>query len=303
MMKKSKEKIIGVCGTVILHVLLGLLLYFLVLDPTPPPSSEKGVEVMLGVDMEDGMFEQPNAMPEPGAVVKPEPVKPVEPETATPVTPVPEEPVITQDMEESIALPKEQPKKEKPKKEEKPKKDKKKEPEKPKETEKPKEPVKTPEQIEREKQIADSLARVQREQDTYNEAANKMMTFSKGSKMDKAAESKKEEASTGSPDGNSIDGLKSGVGVGFDLNGRQPGRDGIVKPEEKFKKEGRVVVDITVDPSGRVIVASINLQKTDTADPELRNAAYKAAMATIFNRIDGVDNQHGTITYNFNLIK
>ena len=37
MKKLSKEKIIGIAGTVAVHVLLAVLLYFLVLDNQPAP--------------------------------------------------------------------------------------------------------------------------------------------------------------------------------------------------------------------------------------------------------------------------
>ena len=74
-----------------------------------------------------------------------------------------------------------------------------------------------------------------------------------------------------------------------------------MRPGEKLQAAGRVVVDITVNPSGKVIDASINTRMTNTADLKLRNAALKAAKATIFNSIAGVDNQRGTITYNFEL--
>ena len=54
----SKEKIIGIAGTVVVHVLLALLLYFLVLD-TPPTPPEKGIEVVLGMDVENVAMAKP----------------------------------------------------------------------------------------------------------------------------------------------------------------------------------------------------------------------------------------------------
>ena len=70
-------------------------------------------------------------------------------------------------------------------------------------------------------------------------------------------------------------------------------------------KNGALTIDgdnwATVAPDGKVISAGINPAKTNTADLKLREAALKAAKSTIFNSIAGVDNQEGTITYNFEL--
>ena len=68
-----------------------------------------------------------------------------------------------------------------------------------------------------------------------------------------------------------------------------------------MQAEGRVVVNITVNPAGQVIATSINLRSTNNVHPELRKAAEDAAKRARFNAIDGVDNQMGTITYYFKL--
>ena len=79
----SKEKITGIAGTVLVHAIVVLLLYFLVLTP-PADLPEKGVEVMMGVDLEDYATAQVNETPS----VVPEAV-PVQP---TP-SPSPESPM------------------------------------------------------------------------------------------------------------------------------------------------------------------------------------------------------------------
>lgn len=280
MKKFPEEKIIGVAGTVLVHVVLGLLLYFLVLK-TPPTPPEKGVEVMLGVDIEDGTLDKPVAAPKPVVNTTPPPTRPV--------APTPEEPIITQDTEESIALPTEEPKKVKPQKE------------KPKEPEKPKKAEKTPEQIQKEKEEAERKERERIEEETRKNAENSIAdAFNKGSKMNKVEKSEKKEASIGSPEGNSTAGQKSGVGIGFDLEGRQPGRDGLVVPSYNIQDEGTIIVAITVAPNGKVISAEID-KRTINANKALRDAALRAARNTTFNSIDGLNNQHGTITYNFKL--
>ncbi len=263
----SKEKIIGIAGTVIVHVLLALLLYFLVLDPPPTPP-EKGIEVMLGMDVENvAMAQQAEAAP-----VAPQPVP------AEPAPVAPEEPLMTQESEESLALPPE------------------------KEKEEPTVPEKTPEEIQKEREEAERKEQERREAEAREAANNRLANaFSKGSSMSKKENTEKSEETMGSVQGNSVAGVQTGIGVSFSLEGRNPGEDGIIVPKEKLQAAGKVVVDITVNPVGKVIDASVNTRMTNTADLKLRNAALKAAKATIFNSIAGVDNQRGTITYNFEL--
>lgn len=89
-----------------------------------------------------------------------------------------------------------------------------------------------------------------------------------------------------------------GYGV-FDLS-RRSLVGGFPRPSYNVTEEGRVVVDITVNPAGYVIAVSINA-RTNTPSTDLRNAAMEAAQKARFNAIDGTDNQVGTITFNFQL--
>ena len=281
MEKFSKEKIIGAAATVLVHALVVVLLYFLILTP-PVELPEKGVEVMIGVDVGSVADARLDAAPQ----AAPEPV-PVQPASSAP-----EEQLMTQDMEESLALPPEEAKK----------------------------PEKTLEEIQKEKLLAERLEqerlekeeaerleqerleKERREEEARKAAENSIANaFSKGSLMNKKTESEKDETAKGSVQGNSNAGKTDDVGISFSLEGRDPLGDGIVVPKEKLQSAGKVVVNITVNPVGNVIDASINPDGTDTADMKLRNAALKAARATVFSSIAGVDNQRGTITYNFKL--
>ena len=281
MKKFSKEKIIGAAATVLVHALVVVLLYFLILTP-PVELPEKGVEVMIGVDVGSVADARLDAAPQ----AAPEPV-PVQPAPSAP-----EEQLMTQDMEESLALPPEEAKK----------------------------PEKTLEEIQKEKLLAERLEqerlekeeaerleqerleKERREEEARKAAENSIANaFSKGSLMNKKTESEKDEAAKGSVQGNSNAGKTDDVGISFSLEGRDPLGDGIVVPKEKLQSAGKVVVNITVNPVGNVIDASINPDGTDTADMKLRTAALKAARATVFSSIAGVDNQRGTITYNFKL--
>ena len=298
MEKFSKEKIIGAAATVLVHALVVVLLYFLILTP-PVELPEKGVEVMIGVDVGSVADARLDAAPQ----AAPEPV-PVQPAPSAP-----EEQLMTQDMEESLALPPEEAKK----------------------------PEKTLEEIQKEKLLAEHLEQErlekeeaerleqerlekerlekeeaerleqerlekERREEARKAAENSIANaFSKGSLMNKKTESEKDETAKGSVQGNSNAGKTDDVGYSFSLKGRDPLGDGIVVPKEKLQSAGKVVVNITVNPVGNVIDASINPDGTDTADMKLRNAALKAARATVFSSIAGVDNQRGTITYNFKL--
>ena len=93
---------------------------------------------------------------------------------------------------------------------------------------------------------------------------------------------------------------ENGTQVTFDLNGRNISGDGLPIPINTGQEEGRVVVTITVNPDGQVITTSINL-RTNTSNTELRKAAEDAAQKARFNRVDGINNQTGTITYYFKL--
>ena len=106
----------------------------------------------------------------------------------------------------------------------------------------------------------------------------------------------------GSKEGNSSTGAKTGTGGygTFDLGGRSLGTGSLPKPVYNVQEEGRVVVNITVNPAGQVISTSISPQ-TNTVNSTLRKAAEDAAKKARFNTIDGVNNQTGTITYYFNL--
>lgn len=86
----------------------------------------------------------------------------------------------------------------------------------------------------------------------------------------------------------------------FNLDGRSIAGDGLPVPAIIVQDEGTVVVNITVNPAGKVVATSIN-QRTNTVNPELRKTAEEAAKKTCFNKIYDIDNQTGTITYHFKL--
>ena len=114
--------------------------------------------------------------------------------------------------------------------------------------------------------------------------------------------------SKGSPNGNSQEGAESGnAGYGlYDLGGRgMVGR--LPKPSyDNSNIEGKLVVNITVTPAGKVASASINAGKSDpnaSASSYLREKALEAARKAVFEVSNSKNNQNGTITYFFKITR
>lgn len=276
----KNSRIQGIIGTVLIHLIL-LLILFLVTVKGAKVEEEGGVPVMLGqTDLSQGdadpyTLTEVDVLDEPQAESVPEESVPEESS---------EQEMITQNQEETVAM-----KPQKKKSVTETKKEVKKQPE------KPKQPTKTAEQIAAEKRAAAEKAAA--------EAASKKIAsaFGKGTSMGSRGNASSGSGIQGSPTGNGNTGKTSGVGgVGsWDLNGRSLSGN-LPVPVYNVQDEGRVVVTITVNPSGRVIATSIN-KRTTTINTALRRAAEEAARKARFNTIDGVNNQTGTITYYFKL--
>ena len=289
----KKNKITGLVGTLVLHVVLFLLLLLIAISQ-PEAQEEGGVPVMLGnMEMAQGNAD-PYTLTD--VDIMDEPQLPTEVSAPEPVpTPPVESEMITQEDEPTVAVPKKETPKPTPKKEVVKK-----------ETPK-KEPVKPKEKTEAEKRAeAERLAaeRKAAEERLAAEAAAKRIAgaFGKGTQMGSKGTGQSGEGLQGSPTGNAAEGQSTGVGGygTFDLNGRSLGPGGLPRPIYNVQEEGRVVVTITVNPAGQVIHTSIN-KRTNTANAALRKAAEDAARKARFNTVGGVNNQTGTITYYFKL--
>ena len=137
-------------------------------------------------------------------------------------------------------------------------------------------------------------------------AAQQMASaFGKGFEMGSKGEATEQanEGTQGVQTGTTVAEKATGIGLqgSFDLNGRSISGEGLPMPVNTVQTEGRVVVNIVVNPDGKVVRTSINLRTTKSVDPELRKAAEDAAKRARFNKIDGIDEQMGTITYYFKL--
>ena len=89
-----------------------------------------------------------------------------------------------------------------------------------------------------------------------------------------------------------------GSGISFSLSGRNA--RSLPKPSFPGNESGTVVVEVTVDKNGKVTKASPGIKGSNTVDPDLLEAARKAALSATFNADSkAAAFQKGTITYHF----
>lgn len=275
-MKFNKDDLYSLLGSVGFHLLILLVLSLTILS-TVVPEEDSGVLVNFGnVDESAGTFEPLNTGQEPMEETTPPP-------PPTPAVETAKEELVTQDVEESVALAEAKKKKEEQRKKE--------------------EAIKREQdRIQKEKLEQQRLADAQRQKELAikNKVAG---AFGAGS----AAGSSQGSGETGSgnqgsPFGNSDHGANDGVGGygSFSLNGRSIGAGGLPRPAYTIQEEGRIVINITVDPKGNVIFAEIG-KGTNIDNASMRKSALEAARRAKFNSISGSNNQSGSITYRYSL--
>lgn len=87
-------------------------------------------------------------------------------------------------------------------------------------------------------------------------------------------------------------------GISFFLQGR--GYQSLPSPQYDYQGEGRVVVEVSVDRTGKVIQANPGIKGSTTLDEYLLRVAKEAALKAKFDpKPDAAPVQKGTITYNF----
>ena len=280
-MRLNKDDIYSLIGTLAFHGALLALLWFTVLR-TEVPEEDGGVLVNFGnVDAAAGMFEPKYTGVEPPQETTTPPPPEPEPQVETP-----KQEMITQDLEESVNLEQEAKKKaEERRKEE--------------EAGKKREEVGEQERSRKEKEA--EAQRLTEEQRKKVQAISNKVAGAFG--IGNAAGNSQGDAATGtgnqgSPFGNSDHGANEGVGGygSFNLNGRSIGASGLPRPAYTVQEEGRIVVNITVDPKGNVIFAEVG-RGTNIDNASMRKSALEAARKAKFNPISGANNQSGTITY------
>jgi len=275
-MKISKEELYGYMGSGIICLLIFLFLYLTVIK-TSVKSGEEGVLVNFGtVDLSSGTFEPRSGEPQ-AETNQPPPVQQPVPKPVTPPV-IQQKPQkntvqpITQNKENTAAI----------------------------ETERKQQEERNRLEAEQQAQLAKE-AEEQRKRDAINQQVsgafgsaatgqNQRGTGTAGSGIQGNPNS---DSSVGSPSGS------GGYGE-FNLGGRILGAGGLPRPAYSVQEEGRIVVNITVDPSGNVIFAEVG-RGTNIDNDNMRRSALDAARRAKFNSINGYNNQSGTITYKYSL--
>lgn len=300
--KEKKERAIGMIGTAIFHGMLFLLFIFMGL--TSIPQEEEGILINFG-DSPTGLGASEPELNEPTGDKTTPPATSTPTPASTPppsaTKPAPEQ-LETQNFEEAAAVKAEKVRKEAEKKRIEEDRKKQNEIDRQKRIEEEKRKA---EETEKQRLLAEEK-RKQEEMERQSQAArsNVKGAFSKtagtGSSEGVTSGSGNQGALTGDPNATSRTGSGLGnSGNSFSLSGRSLSGS-LPKPVENCNEEGVVVVEITVDKTGKVTAAQAILRGSRNLTSCLRNAAEVAAKRARFNSdSNAAAYQTGTITYYF----
>ena len=273
----SKEKIYGIAGTAVFHMLLLLLLYLLVMEQIPPQPEKSNIEMQSAVeDVAGEKFIE-------AKVVKDIPQQMPKTHSSAPKRVV-EEPLIAQNSEPSLPVDTVKPNKKK-------------------ETKQPAVSDAEKKRIEEEKRkAAEEVARKAAEE------AERKKKQQIASAVTNAFGSSAKTSSAGGEDdglgfsGKAVDGTDKGSTAGTGNNSGpvyRVGKRTVVKELSRnipVQEEGDVVVHVTVNPAGNVIKANAK-----TTSVTLKQVAEREAYKVVFNKVSSVDNEEGTITFRFRM--
>lgn len=288
MIREKKNRYTGVIGTIVFHAGVLLLLCFLALRTPLPLPGEEGVLVNLGYN-DQGLGTEQQQIQSSVATV---PERNVHQNTE-------EKEYLTQNTEEAPAIEK--------KKKEDPKKEAEKVKPKPEPEPEPQQEIKEVEpQPEPEPQV-DQRAMYKGKGSTGNTGGQEGITGQPGDQGDPSgtpgASVYHGKNGSGLGDGTGSgtgtgQGDGSGDGVSYKLEGR--GSLVLYKPSYESKEQGKVIVTIKVDRSGKVISAVPGAKGTNVSDQKLWQVAKDAALRSTFKADPAAtESQIGTITYNF----
>lgn len=286
--KFPSERWRGIIGTSVLH--LGILTFLLLVgfSAPKPPDPDNGILVNFGTD------ETGSGLIEPSPPQTQEETSQAQPVNAV-AEPVKEDPLVTQNFDkEAPVVKKVDPEAEK-KRIEQIEIDRKKREEV--EAEKIRKAAEEAEKkrVEAEqKRASDILNR------TKNALANSKNTGTNTTSEGITGGQGNQGVPTGSVD-SKVRGDGSGTGnkgISYDLQGR--GFQSLPSPRYDYQGEGKVVVEVSVDRSGKVIQATPGGKGSSTLDEYLLTVAKEAALKATFEpKPDATLIQKGTITYNF----
>jgi len=257
--QEQKNKLLGYGFTTAFHVLILVLLWWAMLHPPDPPLEYGGMELSMALGQQD--------MGGPSVV----PVETLTPAEQIP-QPVTEEQVVTQDAEEVPVTAKKVVVKKK------------------------KEVVKPVEKP----RVADERALFKKKVTASSDGGRGDGDIS-GNEGNPNGDIK--GSSDGNGTGNGLGGSGGGTAMGdglgsYDLKGRSMAQ----KPDitDNSRETGKVVVGITVDRNGRVIKVQPGIKGTTNLSPILLEKARQGALQARFSaKLDGPDEQFGTMTFVF----
>ncbi len=288
MRRVPSEKGKGIAGAAIIHIVLFAVLFFASFSFPAPPEMEEGILVNFGTDETGlGLIE-----PSQAAVVESTSV----PVPANAADQQPDEALLTQNDEEAPEVKKVDPEAERKKLE-------KIEADKIRRAELEAEKKRRDEEEAERKRIE---AEQQRQADivnrTRNALANARNTGTNSTSEGVAGGTGNQGSPTGSVDSN-VRGEGNGLGtqgISYDLQGR--GFRSLPTPKYEYQGEGRVVVEVIVDRTGKVTKATPGIKGSTTLDDYLLKVAKDAALEAKFDaKPDAPEIQKGSITYNFKL--
>ncbi|MDR2680265.1 MAG: TonB family protein [Tannerella sp.] len=300
-MKFNKDDIFALICTILVHLALLLILYFSILR-TIVPSEDSGILVNFGnVYAAVGTFEPPSSASVPAPPRETPPQRETPPPAQTQVQAQPKsapkaEELITQDEEETVSVPDSRKKKDDNRDADEKAKKEKEDAERRRRNEEERKRREAEEQKRREEEA-------QKQQEAIsNRVSNAFGMASPQNRSESAGDAQAGTGNQGSPAGNSDTGANQGTGGfgTFNLDGRYIGQGGLPRPTDRGQEEGRIVINITVDPNGNVILAEIG-KGTNIDNVQMRASALEAAKRAKFNKIKGSNNQNGTITYIYKL--
>jgi TonB family protein len=283
-----RERNKGIIGTIVVQSVVLVLLIVLGFSVPPPPETEEGILVNFGVDETGTGLIEPSQ-----PAVQEEASPPPAPQNAVQAD---EQPLITQNTEEAPAVKKVDPEAERKRLEKI-------------EAERIRRAQLEEERKKKEAEEAERK-RIEAEQQRQADIASRTRNALANSKN--AGTTTTSEGVTGGQGNQGVPtgdvssqnrGEGSGLGdkgISYDLGGR--GVTNLQKPNYIYQEEGKVVVKISVDRTGKVTMATPGEQGSTTLDKDLYRIAREAALKTTFEPNQNAPlTQTGTITYIFKL--
>ena len=314
-MKDSRSKRVGFVGTVLFHIGIIALLFFLGFRTPLPMPEEEGILINFGNTNQGSGRKRPSpsqSRPARRSNSKPAVKKEDVSKVVTKTSSAAKEKIMTQNTEDAPAL-----RSAEKIAEQKAKKDKalklREEQDKARKIEADKKRLAEQKRLEEEKAEQERLAELERKrlaevarQEKIASINNKTRNaFGSGtstnSSQGKTFPSGNQGKTNGSPSSDNYSGSGLGTkGYSFDLKGRNS--ISIPKPKYNLQESGKVVVEVTVDRNGKVTNARTGMPGSTTGNITLLEAAKKAALKAIFNSDSKAPAyQRGTITYHFQL--